>query len=76
MEQGDTMRALGAILIVLGIVSLVWGGITYTKREKVIDVGPIEASVDEQKRVPLPPVLGVVAVLAGVVLVTRRSRMA
>jgi uncharacterized membrane protein HdeD (DUF308 family) len=70
------MRALGAILIVLGIVSLVWGGISYTKREKVIDVGPIEASVDEHKRVPLPPVLGVVAVLAGVVLVTRRSSMA
>jgi len=70
------MRALGAILIVLGIVSLVWGGISYTKREKVIDVGPIEASVDEHKRVPLPPVLGVVAVLAGVVLVTRRSGMA
>ena len=50
------MRALGAILIVLGIVALVWGGISYTKREKVIDVGPIEASVDERKTIPLPPV--------------------
>ena len=70
------MRALGAILIVLGIVALVWGGITYTKREKVIDVGPIEASVDERKTIPLPPVAGVVAVIAGVILVSRRSRMA
>jgi len=70
------MRALGAILIVLGIVALVWGGISYTKREKVIDVGPIEASVDERKTIPLPPVAGVVAVIAGVILVSRRSRMA
>ena len=70
------MRTLGAILIVLGLVALVWGGITYTKREKVIDVGPIEASVDERKTIPLPPVVGVVAVIAGVILVSRRSRMA
>ena len=71
------MRALGAILIVLGIIALVWGGITYTKREKVIDVGPIEASVDERKTIPLPPVAGVVAVIAGVALVvSRRSRTA
>jgi hypothetical protein len=70
------MRALGAILIVVGIVSLVWGGITYTKREKVIDVGPIEATVDERERIPLPPVIGAVSVLAGIVLVTRRRSMA
>ena len=70
------MRTLGAILIVLGLVALVWGGITYTKREKVIDVGPIEASVDERKTIPLPPVAGVVAVIAGVILVSRRSGMA
>jgi len=52
---------------------MVWGGISYTKREKVIDVGPIEASVDERKHIPLPPVVGVVAVLAGVIMVTRRG---
>jgi len=70
------MRTLGAILIVLGIIALVWGGITYTKREKVIDVGPIEASVDERKTIPLPPVVGVVAVIAGAIMVSRRSRTA
>jgi uncharacterized membrane protein YidH (DUF202 family) len=67
------VRTLGAILIVLGFVALVWGGISYTKREKVIDVGPIEASVDKRKHIPLPPVVGVVAVLAGVIMVTRRG---
>ena len=70
------MRTLGAVLIVLGIVALIWGGITYTKREKVIDVGPIEASVDERKTIPLPPVVGVVAVIAGAIMVSRRSRTA
>lgn len=70
------MRALGAILIVLGIVALVWGGISWTKREKVIDVGPIEASVEERKTLPLPPVAGAIALVAGVILVSRRSRMA
>ena len=70
------MRTLGAILIGLGIIALVWGGITYTKREKVIDVGPIEASVDERKTIPLPPVVGVVAVIAGAIMVSRRSRIA
>jgi len=69
------VRTLGATLIVLGIFALVWGGISHTKREKVIDVGPIEASVDERKHVPLPPVVGVVAVLAGVILVSRRGRV-
>jgi len=69
------VRTLGAILIMLGIVALVWGGISYTKREKVIDVGPIEASVDERKHIPFPPVVGVVAVLAGVILVSRRDRV-
>lgn len=70
------MRPLGAILIVLGIVALVWGGISWTKREKVIDVGPIEATVDKRERVPLPPVVGAIALVAGVLMVTRRSRMA
>lgn len=70
------MRPLGAILIVLGLVALIWGGISWTRREKVIDVGPIEASVDKRERVPLPPVVGGIALVAGVLLVTRRSRMA
>lgn len=70
------MRALGAVLIVLGIVALIWGGISWTKREKVIDVGPIEASVEDRQTVPLPPVAGAIALLAGVILVSRRSRMA
>jgi len=70
------MRALAAVLIVLGIIGLAYGGISYTRHRKVLDVGPIEARVDEKKTVPLPPVAGVIALLVGVALLTtRRSRM-
>lgn len=60
---------LGAVLIVLGLAALAYQGITYTTREKVIDIGPIQASADRQKTIPLPPIMGIVAVAAGVALV-------
>ena len=59
---------VGIVLIVLGVLALAYQGITYTTREKVVDLGPIKASVDKQKTVPLPPILGAVALAAGVVL--------
>lgn len=62
------MKIVAIVLIVLGAISLAYGGITYTSREKVLDVGPIEATAERQKTVPLPPVLGGVAVIAGIAL--------
>ena len=62
------MRITGIVLIVIGVVSLAYGGITYTKREKVIDLGPIQATADRQKTIPLPPLLGGLALAGGVVL--------
>ena len=59
---------LGAVLIVLGLLALAYQGITYTSRETVIDIGPVHATADRQKTLPLPPVLGIVAVVGGVVL--------
>lgn len=70
------MRALGILLIVLGVVSFIYGGITYTKREKVIDIGPIEASVDKKERIPLTPIVGGVALVAGLFLVMSNRRTA
>jgi hypothetical protein len=67
------MKLLGAILIVLGIVALLYGGFTYTKREKVVDVGPLQATVDQKKTVPISPIVGVLALGAGLVLVLRRD---
>jgi hypothetical protein len=60
------MKIFGIVLIVLGIISLAYGGITYTTREKVIDIGPIEATRESQKTIPLPPILGGLALAAGV----------
>ncbi len=59
---------VGVVLIVLGLVALVYQGITYTSRETVIDIGPLHATADRQKTLPLPPVLGIAAVAGGVVL--------
>jgi Na+-transporting methylmalonyl-CoA/oxaloacetate decarboxylase gamma subunit len=56
------------VLIVLGILALAYQGITYTTREKILDLGPLKASVDKQKTIPLPPILGAVALAGGVVL--------
>lgn len=62
------IAVLGIILIVLGLGALVYQGITYTTRETVVDLGPIHATADREKTVPLPPVLGITAVAAGVAL--------
>lgn len=61
-------KTLGIILIALGLVGLVWGGFAYTTREKVVDIGPIHATRDQTHNVPLPPIAGAVAVIAGIVL--------
>ena len=62
------MRILAVLLIVLGVVALLWGGISYTREKKVLDIGPIEARTKTRETIPLPPILGVVAIGAGVVL--------
>lgn len=60
---------VGIALIVLGIVAFAYKGITYTSREKVIDIGPIQATADTQKTIPLSPLLGGLALVGGIVLV-------
>ena len=61
-------KTLGVILIVLGLFGLAWGGFTYTTKEKVVDIGPIHATREETHSVPLPPIVGAVALIGGVVL--------
>jgi hypothetical protein len=62
------IAVVGVVLIVLGLVALVYQGITYTSRETVIDIGPLHATADREKTLPLSPVLGIAAVAGGVVL--------
>ena len=61
-------KVLGIILIGLGVVGLAWGGFTYTTREKVVDIGPIHATRDQTHNLPLPPIIGGVALVAGLAL--------
>jgi len=64
----------GVLLILLGVVALVYQGFTYTSRETVIDIGPITATADRQKTLPIPPVLGILAVAGGVALLVVGAR--
>jgi uncharacterized membrane protein len=64
-----TATVVGIILIILGIVSLAYQGITYKTEKKVVDIGPIEATKTEHKTIPLPPILGGIALVGGILLV-------
>jgi hypothetical protein len=59
---------VGLVLMVLGLAALAYQGITYTTRETVIDIGPLHATADRQKTLPLPPILGIAWVAGGVAL--------
>jgi len=63
------MKLIGILLIVFGVVALTIGGINYTKREKVLDIGPLEATTETRKTIPISPIAGIAAIVGGVVLV-------
>lgn len=65
---------VGIVLIVLGVVALAYQGITYTTREEVVDLGPLRVEAEEQRTIPLPPILGGLALVGGVVLVVVGTR--
>jgi hypothetical protein len=65
---------VGALLVVFGLLALVYQGFTYTKRETVVDIGPVHATADRKKTVPLPPVVGGLALVGGVVLLVAGAR--
>ena len=60
---------VGLLLVVVGLVGVVYGGITYTRSRQVARVGPIEVTTQEQKQLPISPILGGVAIVAGVALI-------
>ena len=65
---------LGIILVVLGIISFAYQGITYTTNKKVVDIGPVHATKQEHHTIPLPPILGGLALVGGIVLVIAGSK--
>jgi hypothetical protein len=62
-------KTVGFVLIVIGLIGLAWGGFTYTTKEKIVDLGPIQATRDKTHNVPLPPIAGAAALIGGIVLV-------
>jgi hypothetical protein len=62
------VRIIAILLIAIGLVALATGGINYTRREKVVDIGPIEATAEKRESIPLPPLLGGAALAGGIVL--------
>jgi uncharacterized membrane protein YidH (DUF202 family) len=69
-----TITIIGIVLIILGALALAYQGFSYTKTEKIIDLGPIEATTQRKERVPIPPIAGGAAVAAGVILVIAGSK--
>lgn len=65
----NSMVVIGVVLIIIGVAALAYQGITYTSREKVLDVGPIEATAEKQKTIPIPPIIGGVALAGGLLMV-------
>jgi uncharacterized membrane protein HdeD (DUF308 family) len=68
------LAIVGIILIVLGGVALAYQGITYTTNEKVVDLGPLKVEAKREKTIPLPPILGAVALVGGIVLLIASGR--
>jgi hypothetical protein len=71
-----TTTMLGSALILLGIVAFAYQGITYTTTEKILDIGPLQASVDKQETIPLPPIVGALSLVGGIVLLIVGARKA
>jgi len=69
-----TNSLIGIILIVLGVIAFAYQGITYTTREKVVDIGPIQVTADKTKTIPLPPIIGGIALVGGIVLLVVGSK--
>ena len=67
-------RIVGLVLVIIGLISLLWGGISWTREETIVDIGPIEARSQERETIPLPPIVGGIALVAGTILLVVRER--
>jgi uncharacterized membrane protein YidH (DUF202 family) len=68
------MKLAAIVLIVIGVIALAYGGISYTREKKVIDIGPIEATTKTRETIPLPPVLGAAAIVGGIAMLVLSAR--
>jgi uncharacterized membrane protein HdeD (DUF308 family) len=69
------MRLIGMILIVAGVLALAFGGFTYTTRDRVVDLGPLKVDADKQHNVPVTPIVGLAALVGGIVMVASAAKV-
>ena len=62
------MKIIAIVLLIIGVAMLIWTGFTYTKKEKIVDAGPIQISADRQKTVDWPPYAGGILIIGGIIL--------
>ena len=67
------MKPLGILLIVLGLLGLVYGGLSWTSKDTIVDAGPIEITTGKRESLPIPPIAGAAALVAGVVLLMKKG---
>jgi hypothetical protein len=73
-RREDAMRLIGIVLIVVGLVGVIWGGISWTQRETVADIGPLEITTQERESLPIPPIAGAICLIAGTAMVIGAKR--
>ena len=66
------MKTIGIVLIVLGVIGLAYGGLSWTRKDTIVDAGPIEITTNKTERLPLPPIAGGLLLVAGVVLLMKK----
>jgi uncharacterized membrane protein YidH (DUF202 family) len=67
------MKVIGVILVVLGLIGLIYGGLSWTREDTIVDAGPIEITADKRESLPITPLAGGLMLVAGVVLLMRRG---
>jgi hypothetical protein len=74
--RGNDMKVIAFVLIALGLVGLLYGGISWTQRDKVVDLGPVELTHEEKKSVPVSPIVGGICLVSGIALLLGSARRA
>ncbi|MFC6100947.1 hypothetical protein [Olivibacter domesticus] len=69
------MKKLGLILIVIGVIMLIWTGFRYTKKETLVDAGPVEINADREKQINWPPYIGAILIGGGVIALLSSSKV-
>lgn len=67
-------RIVGVVLVVVGLLALLFGGVFWTDRDTLVDAGPVQITRDEREGVKIPPILGAIAVVGGIVLLVLPAR--